>query len=160
MCAYTIAHSNALRDNPDVPFPQSVPGFFLALDPIGGAIEAVNELRNVFDVFVLTAPSTRNAHCYSEKRIWIERHFDYTFTKQLIISPDKGLLKGDYLVDDHTSGKGQDRFDGMLIEFGSDAFPNWDAVLTFLRRRGITTASSGAGDAAGSEPRQRENPAR
>ena len=133
LCAYTVAHKNALQDDPDVAFPQGVPGFFVALDPIDGAIDCVNELRDLHDVFILTAPSTRNAHSYSEKRIWVEQHFDYAFTKKLILSPDKGLLNGDYLVDDHTYGKGQERFDGMLIEFGSDSFPNWAAVLTVLK---------------------------
>lgn len=131
--AYAAAHTNAQRDNPEMTFPQGVPGFFLALAPIEGAIECVNELRGLHDVFILTAPSTRNAHCYSEKRIWIERHFDYAFTKKLILSPDKGLLKGDYLVDDHVSGKGQERFEGMLIEFGSDSFPDWNTVLAYLK---------------------------
>ena len=123
---------------PDVAFPQGVPGFFQSLDPMDGAISAINELREQFDVYVLTAPSTRNAHSYSEKRIWIEEHFDYPFTKKLILSPNKGLLKGDYLVDDHTAGKGQDSFEGMLIEFGSKAFPDWQTVLTYLNNRGIT----------------------
>ncbi len=138
LCAYTTAHTLALTTRPDVAFPQGVAGFFQSLEPIDGAIAAVNELRKSFDVYVLTAPSTRNAHSYTEKRIWIEEHFDYQFTKKLILSPNKGLLKGDYLVDDHASGKGQDSFEGMLIEFGSNAFPDWHAVLTFLKERGIT----------------------
>jgi 5'-nucleotidase len=133
LCAYTSAHRHALSNNPDIAFPQSVVGFFQFLEPVDRAIEAVNELRTLFDVFVLTAPSTRNAHSYSEKRIWIEEHFDYSFTKKLIISPDKGLLKGDCLIDDHTSGNGQERFEGLLVEFGSDVFPDWNAVLAFLR---------------------------
>ncbi|WDI42179.1 5' nucleotidase, NT5C type [Bremerella sp. P1] len=138
LCAYTPAHSRALDDQPGVQFPQSVPGFFRSLAPIDGAIASLNELRDLFDVYVLTAPSTRNPHSYSEKRIWIEEHFDYPFTKKLILCPNKGLLKGDYLVDDHVTGKGQDAFEGTLIEFGSNDFPDWHAVLTFLKKRGIT----------------------
>jgi 5'-nucleotidase len=134
LCAFTSAHGRALRTSPDVPFPQGTPGFFHSLEPIDGAIEAVNELRELYDVYVLTAPSTRNAHSYSEKRLWIEDHFDYEFTKKLILSPHKGLLKGHYLVDDRTSGKGQESFEGMLIEFGSDSFPDWKAVLEFLKQ--------------------------
>ena len=132
MCDFTTAHTAALRSNPDVEFPQGVEGFFRSLVPIPNAIASISVLRELHDVYVLTAPSTRNVHCYTEKRIWIEQHFGYDFTKKLIISPNKGLLKGDYLVDDHRSGKGQERFEGMLVEFRSAEFPDWDAVLKYL----------------------------
>jgi len=138
LCAYSAAHRHAITANPSIRYPQSVPGFFAALAPLDGAITAINELRGRFDVYVLTAPSTRNPHSYSEKRIWIEEHFDYPFTKKLILSPNKGLLRGDYLVDDHTAGKGQDTFQGMLIHFGSKTFPDWQAVLTYLAALGTT----------------------
>jgi 5'-nucleotidase len=138
LCAYTTAHARALHAHPDVAFPQSVIGFFQSLDPIDGALSAINELRDLFDVYVLTAPSTRNPHSYSEKRIWIESHFGYSFTKKLILCANKGLLKGDYLIDDHATGKGQDSFEGELIEFGSEAFPDWTTVLTYLKERGMT----------------------
>lgn len=133
LCAYSASHAKALLDNPSVRFPQGTPGFFLALQPIEGAIDSVNELRTTFDVYILSAPSTRNPHSYSEKRLWIEEHFDYALTKRLILCPHKGLLKGDYLIDDHASGKGQEQFDGTLIEFGSAEFPDWTAVLAFLK---------------------------
>jgi 5'-nucleotidase len=133
LCAYTPAHTAARNSNPQIAFPQSVPGFFQSLVPIDGAITAIRELRELFDIYVLTAPSTRNPHSYSEKRIWIEEHFDYPFTKNLILCGHKGLLKGDYLIDDQPTGKGQDSFEGMLIRFGSEAFPNWQVVSMFLK---------------------------
>ena len=83
--------------------------FFKQLEPLDGAIEVVNYLRSVdtLDVYILTAPSVLNPHSYSEKRIWIENHFDLKFCEKLIISSNKGLLKGDILIDDYASGKGQ-----------------------------------------------------
>jgi 5'(3')-deoxyribonucleotidase len=132
LCDYSGAHDNATRSQPDIAYPQSIAGFFKGLVPISGAIEAVNKLRKRFDLFVLSAPSTRNPLCYTEKRIWIENHFDYAFTKKLILSPDKGLFRGQFLIDDHTSGRGQERFDGELIHFGSPRFPDWNSVLEYL----------------------------
>ncbi|MGB7345292.1 MAG: hypothetical protein WBD20_13845 [Pirellulaceae bacterium] len=105
LCDYSFAHRTASQAKPEIDFPQSFAGFFRDLRPIAGAIEAVNRLRLVSNLFVLTAPSTRNPLSYTEKRLWIEEHFDYEFTKRLILSPDKGLLKGDFLVDDHVEGK-------------------------------------------------------
>ncbi|MFO1042268.1 MAG: hypothetical protein U0941_10815 [Planctomycetaceae bacterium] len=138
LCSYTAAHSAALKSDPNQKFPQSIPGFFQNLTPLPGAILAVNELRQLCDVFVLSAPSTRNPHSYTEKRLWIERHFDYDFTKRLILSPHKDLLKGDYLIDDRANGKGQDLFEGQLILFGSEDFPDWSSVLIHLKRNGLT----------------------
>jgi 5'-nucleotidase len=47
-----------------------------------------------------------------------------------IISPHKHLNNGDYLIDDMPSGNGQVYFEGQLILFGSNEFPNWLSVTT------------------------------
>ena len=51
----------------------------------------------------------------------------------LIVSPHKGLNKRDYLIDDRDSGQEQDKFEGQLIQFGSEAFPDWERVREFLK---------------------------
>lgn len=85
-----------------------------------------------YDVYVLTAPSTRNLQSYAEKRNWIEHHFGYEFTKNLIICAHKNLLKGDYLVDVNITGKGQESFSGELIHFRAEQYPDWKSVITKL----------------------------
>lgn len=58
---------------------------------------------------------------------------------KLIISPNKGLNKGDYLIDDHKEGRGQDRFEGTLMHFGSREFENWEHVLEYFKQNyGLT----------------------
>lgn len=108
--------------------------FFENLPPIKDAIDSVNILRNSgkYNVHILTAPSTRNPSSYTEKRIWVENHFDDEFTNKLIISPNKGLLKGDILIDDKVSGKGQENFDGRVMPYCSIKFPNWQSILKEL----------------------------
>ncbi len=44
-------------------------------------------------------------------------------TLKLIICSNKGLLKGDILIDDHISGRGQEFFEGKLIHFGQNEYP-------------------------------------
>jgi len=39
---------------------------------------------------------------------------------------------GDYLIDDHASGRGQEDFQGELIHFGSEKFPDWKVILNYL----------------------------
>ncbi len=133
MCDFTSAYQLAKKSNPEIEFPQSVPRFYLELEPIAEAIETVNLLRQKFDVYVLTAPSTHNPLCYTEKRIWIEDKFDFEFTNKLIISPNKGLLIGDYLIDDHDRGRGQESFQGKLLQFGTSPFESWIQIRKFFK---------------------------
>ena len=134
ICDYSASYNQSLINRPEFKFPQSEPNFFRDLRPIDNAIDTVNSIRNMdtYKVFILTAPSTRNPHSYTEKRLWIENHFDYDFTKRLIISPDKSLLKGDLLIDDYIHGKGQESFEGELIHFGSEIFPDWVSIAKYL----------------------------
>lgn len=134
LCDFMGAYIRQKKIEPEIKYPQSVPNFFENLEPLPGAIEAVNKLRqdSRFDVYVLSAPSTRNPLSYTEKRIWIEKHFDYNFAERLILSSNKALLKGDLLIDDYESGKGQENFEGNLIVFGSKSYPDWDSVLKYL----------------------------
>ncbi len=142
LCQYSEAHATALDAKPDILFPQSVAGFYLNLQPIPGAIEAVKLLRERFDVHILTAPSSCNPLCYTEKRLWVERHFDFAMVEKLIISPNKGLLKGDVLIDDKAEGRGQDRFEGLLLQFGTSVFPNWATVMAWFAGNSLSAAKT------------------
>lgn len=109
-------------------FPQSRLGFFILLEPIEGAIDAINKLKEKYDVWILSRPSFPNMNCYTEKAIWIRKHLGYEMQKKLILAGDKSLLIGDYLIDD-TNKDGQERFTGELILFGSEIYPSWKEVL-------------------------------
>ena len=135
LCKYTEAHKASIVKQPEIEFPQSIKGFFENLEPMEDAIESVQKLRQEFDVYILTAPSTRNPLSYTEKRLWIEKYFDYEFTKKLIIRSNKGLLKGDVLIDDHCEGKGQESFEGKLIHYGTESFLNWKKVIKSITRK-------------------------
>lgn len=137
LCDFFGALRSHRKQHSSIQFPHSKLGFFENLEPISGAIDSVNKLieHSEYDPWILTAPSTRNAHCYTEKRNWIQNHFGYEFTKKLIISPNKSLLMGDYLIDDYIEGKGQENFKGELIHFGSEQYPDWDSVLNYFNKK-------------------------
>jgi len=134
LCDYVGAHNKATTLCPSIKYPQSQYGFFRNLKPLPNAIEAFSVLFMHADVYILTAPSVKNPLSYSEKREWVETHLGVEVTEKLIMSPNKGLSKGDYLIDDMISGKGQDKFEGKLIHFGSDEFPNWNKVLEYFKK--------------------------
>ena len=134
---FASAHKLAREEDPECEWPQSCVGFFQNLRPIEGAVDAVKilQVHPDVDLHILTAPSCRNPHSYTEKRLWIEAHFGYELVKRLHISPDKGLFKGDILIDDYDRGKGQENFDGLLIHFGTPGYPSWREVLAACLER-------------------------
>jgi 5'-nucleotidase len=135
LCDFTGEHQRALQKVPSMTFPQSQYGFYRKLPPLEGALDAIQALyaSDEYTPYILTAPSTKNPFSYTEKRVWVEEHLGYDFVDRLIICSHKGLLKGELLIDDHNSGRGQEHFEGRLIHFGSEQFPNWIAVRKELK---------------------------
>ncbi len=110
---------------------QSKPDIFRHLEPIQGALDAIPKLAEVYDVYFLSTPMWALPSSYSDKRIWIENHFGELMEKRLILSHRKDLLMGDFLIDDRIK-HGVHNFKGEHIHFGTDKFPNWEEVLTYL----------------------------
>lgn len=126
---YHGAYDKARLLNPETRYPQSVPGFFKGLHPIIGAVEGFHSLSKCHDTYILTAPSTKNPHSYTEKRIWVEEHLGFQSVERLIICSNKGLLKGDILIDDNIDGKGQEQFEGKLIKFDPTVEDAWGQLI-------------------------------
>jgi len=129
ICDFTTPFKKAKTDKN--PYPHSEPGFFLKLKPKHGAIDAINELKMLYDLYILSRPSIYNIHCYTEKAEWVKKHFGFDMLNKLILSPDKSLFKGDFLVDD-TGYDGQTEFEGTWMQFGSGTWPNWAVVKKAL----------------------------
>jgi len=110
-------------------FPQSKVGMFRELDPLPGAIEAFKELYSKYDVWILTRPSFKNLHCYTEKAEWVKNHLGEDVLEKTIIAGDKSLVIGDILIDDQINA-GQCDFIGLFIRFGHGEFKDWTAVLS------------------------------
>jgi 5'-nucleotidase len=131
LCDFYGASRKALIENPSQKYPQSQWGFFLKLNEIPDAIGSFKKLQEKYDVWILTRPSFRNVNCYTEKAQWVWDHLGYDVLEKTIFSPDKSLVKGDYLIDDMCNA-GQENFEGEWIHFGSDNFPDWKKVLEYL----------------------------
>lgn len=108
------------------------PGFFLNLEPVYGAVSALKWLSMNFDARILSAPKWTNPNSATEKIVWIKKYTGDLYYKRVILCSDKWLLPGDFLIDDNVRF-GNSNFKGSLIHFGSTSFPNWDAVITFLK---------------------------
>jgi 5'-nucleotidase len=99
---------------------RTLPGYYLALEPIPGGLEALEELEaNGHEVFICSVPSLGNISCASDKYVWLAEHFGEKWAKKLILTKDKTLVLGDILVDDKP---------GHLIT-GANPHPTWTHVL-------------------------------
>jgi len=134
LCNFSASYLKYREKFPQVEYPHSIPGFFSGLAPIPGAIEVFQWLgdQEDLDLYILTAPSVRNPNSYTEKRLWVEEHLGIDAAYKLIISPNKGLNLGHYLIDDYTEGKGQENFKGQLLQFGATEYPDWKSIRRFF----------------------------
>ncbi len=93
-------------------------GLFAGLKPIDGAFEALDYLLSKGKEFrVCTAPNLESKTCEGEKKEWLRKYGGDEYVKRLIITPDKTLIIGDYLIDDKSKVTG-------LIEK-----PVWEHIL-------------------------------
>jgi 5'-nucleotidase len=108
------------------------PKIFSKMKPITGGLEAVKELFEFFDVYILSSPSWGNSSAWSDKYEWIVKHLPF-MERRLILSSQKHLNAGDYIIDDRLHN-GVSEFQGEHIHFGTDAFPDWETTITYLRK--------------------------
>lgn len=106
-------------------------GFFLNLELIEGALEALHTLSPFYELYFLSTPQWSNPSSWKEKREWVEKHYGDLMFKRLILTHNKGLLKGHYLIDDRTHN-GVEDFAGEHIHFGTEKFPDWKKVVEYL----------------------------
>jgi 5'(3')-deoxyribonucleotidase len=109
-----------------------VPGIFARMDPMPGAIDSFHQLVPMFDTYILSTSPWENPSAWSDKLLWVKRHLGQAAYKRLILTHHKNLNAGHFLVDDRTKN-GVDGFQGEHILFGSDRFPDWPAVVGYLK---------------------------
>ncbi|OPJ88613.1 5'(3')-deoxyribonucleotidase, cytosolic type [Patagioenas fasciata monilis] len=95
------------------------PGFFLGLDPIPGALEAMQEMIHMQDteVFICTSPLRKYEHCIVEKYKWVEKHLGPEFVERIILTRDKTVVSADLLFDDKDTIR------------GAEQNPSWEHIL-------------------------------
>ena len=108
-----------------------VPGIFSLMKPLEGALEAYEILSEKFDAYLLSTAPWDNSSAWADKNEWVKKYLGKSAYKRLILSHNKHLNLGDYLIDDRTAN-GAGQFTGELILFGGSKFPNWNSVIQYL----------------------------
>lgn len=116
-----------------------IPGIFAIMPPKHGAVEAFTRLSEVFDIYILSTAPWQNPSAWQHKIEWVHLHLGKAkgtpAWKRLILSHHKDLNRGDFLVDDRPAHNGADKFQGKVIVFGSEDFPDWETVRDHLLAR-------------------------
>ena len=108
-----------------------VPGIFASMTPVPGAIDAFAALSKEYETYVLSTAPWQNPSAWSDKLLWVQRYLGDNAHKRLILSHNKHLNFGDYLIDDRAANGAAD-FQGEWVRFASEEFPDWDSVLRYL----------------------------
>jgi 5'-nucleotidase len=109
-----------------------IPGIFRHMDPMPGAVKAYRELAALYDTYVLSTAPWENPTAWSDKVSWVQTHLGEDAYKRLILSHHKDLCRGHYLVDDRLA-RGAAEFQGKVLLFGSEEYPDWPAVVRYLK---------------------------
>lgn len=101
--------------------------FFAVLGVMPESQRVLERLQTRYDIFIATAamevPTSFNA-----KFQWLAQHFPFIPASHIVFCGDKGILRGDYLIDDNP--RQLRRFHGEGILFSSPA----NAYVTEFRR--------------------------
>lgn len=109
-----------------------VPGIFSTMKPIDDMIELFNTMSEDerFDCYVLSTSPWENPTAASDKIEWIKKYLPKAY-KRVILSHNKHLNVGDYLIDDRTKN-GAGKFGGELIQYGTEKFPTAESIKNYL----------------------------
>ena len=108
-----------------------VPNIFSLMEPLEGAIGSFKILSQRYDTYILSTAPWKNSSAWSDKVKWVQKYLGESAYKRLILTHHKNLNHGDYLIDDRTKN-GAGEFKGELIQFGTEKFPDWKSVCSYL----------------------------
>jgi len=120
------------------------PGFFRNAPVIEGAIEALEELQEDFEIYIVSA-AMEFPNSLLEKHDWLAEHFPFISWRNIIFCGDKSVIGTDFLIDDHL--KNLDFHKGMPILFTAGhninvtkhiRVNNWIEAVELLKKNLVT----------------------
>lgn len=111
----------------------NVPKVFSLMKPIKEMVDLYNEMAEDerFDCYILSTAPWDNPTAASDKVAWVKKYLPKNGYKRLILSHNKHLNIGDYLIDDRTAN-GAGEFTGELIQYGTKKYPTAQSIKTYL----------------------------
>lgn len=111
---------------------KQLPGAYLQMEPMPGALDAVRSLIGMgHEVWLATKPPTAIPYAYADKVAWALKYLP-ELKRRIILTHDKSLLRGDVLIDDRPHKANADKFAGHLLVFNEGM--GWPEILNFFRK--------------------------
>ena len=115
-------------------------GFFRDVPVMDGAQEALLELMQHFDVYIVSA-AMEFPQSLPEKYDWLKEHFPFIDWRNIIFCGDKSVIGTDYMIDDHLRNldccKGKACMFTAGHNIGVDRHTrvnNWKEVMEFFKK--------------------------
>ena len=110
----------------------NVPNIFSKMTPLEGAIESYIRLSDKYDTYILSTAPWDNPTAWSDKLKWVKHYIGEKAKKRLILSHNKHLNLGEYLIDDRPKN-GASEFKGEWLHFGEDGvYKTWEDIVDYL----------------------------
>lgn len=77
-----------------------LPGMAASLAPLPGAVDAVKRIAKVADVYFVTGPLHGSPTWSYDRGYWLTSMFGWELGSKLVLTHEKHVVAGDYLVDD------------------------------------------------------------
>ncbi len=113
-------------------------GFFEDLGVIENSQHALQQLATEYDVFIASA-AMEVPSSFDAKFRWLQRHFPFIPTSNIVFCGDKEVIDADYLIDDRSRHFARFRGTGILFTAPHNAresahlrVNNWNEVLAIL----------------------------
>lgn len=116
---WDIKHGRTERECAIIDEIMNAPGFYRELVPIPGAVDAIARLAAAgHTIFIVTSPFVTNPTCASDKLDWVTRYLGPEWAKRVVITSDKTIVRGDFLIDDKPEITGDETPEWQHIVFG------------------------------------------
>jgi 5'(3')-deoxyribonucleotidase len=115
--------------------------FFDNLGVIEGSQHALQQLSSEYDVFIASA-AMEVPNSFDAKFRWLQKHFPFIPTSNIVFCGDKEIIDADYLIDDRSRHFARFRGTGILFTAPHNArelarlrVNNWNEVLGTLLKQ-------------------------
>lgn len=98
----------------------NIPNVFSKMGPIPEMVQLLKDMfeDDRYDVYLLSTAPWENSSAWADKNEWVKNYIPF-MKKRLILTHNKNLVMGDYLIDDRTAN-GAGEFCGTHFQYGSD----------------------------------------
>lgn len=115
--------------------------FFANIPVMPGSQDVIRELTKQYDVFITTA--AMDVPCsFSAKFFWLQQHFPFISTSNIVFCGDKSIVAADYLIDDNVRHLRNFRGEGIIYTAPHNIYEqafrrvnDWEDVRTLFLKK-------------------------